>query len=45
KGKKHGVGTYTWQDGSQYTGEWFENKIHGRGKYTWNDGREYEGDW
>lgn len=30
-GKKHGVGHYKWNDGSEYKGEWEENKISGMG--------------
>jgi hypothetical protein len=38
-GKKHGLGLYSWNDGSKYSGEWFENKIKGFGTYSWLDGR------
>ena len=26
---KHGFGIYTWADGKQYIGEWYEGKQHG----------------
>ena len=39
------VGTYTWNDGSKYVGNWVENKICGFGVYSWLDGRKYEGEW
>ena len=42
-GKKHGKGKYKWNDGSEYTGDWEDNKISGTGVYTWLDGRRYEG--
>ena len=29
EGKKHGKGKYIWPDGSQYEGDWEENKISG----------------
>ena len=29
KGKKHGVGTYIWADGSRYEGEWYDSCLHG----------------
>ena len=33
----------TWADGSEFKGNWEENKITGYGIYTWEDGRIYEG--
>ena len=45
KGKKHGLGTFTWKDGSYFTGDWRENKITGNGRYIMKDGRFYEGSW
>jgi hypothetical protein len=32
-GRKHGIGSYVWGDGSRYTGQWVDNKIEGQGKY------------
>ncbi len=29
------IGNYVWNDGSQYSGEWSENKINGVGTYIW----------
>ncbi len=29
-GKRHGQGTYTYADGSVYTGQWENDKIHGK---------------
>jgi hypothetical protein len=38
-------GTYTWDDGAKYVGEWQNNKSHGQGTYTWADGEKYVGEW
>ena len=32
------VGTYTYDDGSKYVGEWKDDKQHGQGTYTWPSG-------
>ena len=40
-----GRGTFKWEDGSSYTGEFKNNSIHGFGVYSWADGRKYEGTW
>jgi hypothetical protein len=37
------MGIYKWNDGSEYRGEWDDNKINGFGMYTWLDGRKYVG--
>lgn len=42
---RHGHGIYTWPDGRQYEGEYYNDKKHGFGIYTWADGRRYEGNW
>ena len=42
---KHGYGVYQWADGSEFKGNWEENKITGYGIYYWEDGRVYEGTW
>jgi hypothetical protein len=44
-GKYHGQGTSTWADGSNYVGEWKNNKRDGQGTYTWTSGSKYVGDW
>ncbi|MEN1760237.1 dynamin family protein [Anoxynatronum sibiricum] len=41
----HGYGTYAWDEGSIYVGEWADDKRHGQGTYTWADGRKYVGEW
>jgi hypothetical protein len=42
---KHGYGVYTWADGSEFKGNWDQNKITGYGIYYWEDGRVYNGYW
>jgi hypothetical protein len=29
-----GTGTFTFSDGSKYTGDWFDDKMHGDGKLS-----------
>ena len=41
----HGKGTYRWNDGRKYEGEYQYDKKHGHGIYTWADGRQYDGSW
>ena len=36
-------GTYTYDEGDQYVGEWKDDKMHGHGTYTFGPG-EFEGD-
>ena len=43
KGNAHGVGIFTFSDGSTYEGKVKSNKIHGKGKYTDAQGKVYEG--
>jgi hypothetical protein len=43
KGKAHGVGVFTFSDGSTYEGKVSKNRIHGKGKYTDVNGIVYEG--
>tara|TARA_B100000768_G_C10963350_1_gene242654 strand:+ start:43 stop:546 length:504 start_codon:yes stop_codon:yes gene_type:complete len=43
KGKAHGVGIFTFSDGSIYEGKVSKNRIHGKGKYTDANGKVYEG--
>lgn len=38
-------GIYTWQDGRQYEGFYFDDKKHGYGIYTWSDSKRYAGWW
>jgi len=43
--KMDGKGTYEWNDGRSYTGDWKENMMHGFGIFKFEDGREYQGDY
>ena len=43
KGKAHGVGVFTFSDGSKYEGNVSKNRIRGEGKYTDSQGNVYEG--
>ena len=43
KGKAHGVGVFTFSDGSIYEGKVSKNRIRGKGKYTDSQGNVYEG--
>ena len=42
-GKAHGVGTFTFLDGSTYEGKVSKNRIHGKGIYTDPQGKVYDG--
>lgn len=45
KGKlPHGMGSYTWSDGTVYDGYWEDGKMCGRGRISWSSGTSYEGD-
>ncbi len=43
KGKAHGIGVFTFSDGSTYEGKVSKNRIHGKGKYIDSQGKVYEG--
>ena len=45
KGKAHGIGIFTFSDGSKYEGKFKKNKFHGKGKYTDSEGNIFEGKW
>ena len=40
-----GHGTYEFDDGSKYVGEWKDGKQHGQGTYTFASGEKYVGEW
>ena len=40
----HGQGTYTWDSGDVYDGEWKEGNMHGQGTYTYANGNVYKGE-
>ena len=35
-----GEGTYRWEDGTEYVGEWAANKKHGRGYFDYGTGHK-----
>ena len=41
----HGIGTYTWNDGRKYTGDWIQGKMNGDGAFQFSDGRTYKGNY
>ena len=45
EGRRHGEGTYTWDNGDTYEGEWVEDRREGHGTMTWASGARYDGDW
>ena len=38
-------GTYTWENGTKYVGEYKDGKQHGQGIKTWAGGNKYVGEW
>jgi len=45
-GEMHGMGAFTWADGSVYEGEWQNDQMHGTGTKMSADGRvEHSGQW
>ena len=38
-------GTFTFDDGVKYIGEWRDDKFNGQGTFTWADGRIEKGIW
>ena len=42
---QNGKGTYYWDNGDVYSGEWKNGKKHGSGTYRSANGREYSGAW
>ena len=40
-----GQGTFTFDSGSKYVGEWKDGKKYGQGTYTYVDGRTESGYW
>ena len=41
--KKHGIGVYYWDDGTQYAGEWSCDHMNGVGEIQFANGGVYEG--
>ena len=42
---KEGYGTYNWNDGTYYKGNFKDNNFHGKGVYEYKPGCWYEGDY
>ncbi|MCB1173797.1 MAG: hypothetical protein KDK39_09540 [Leptospiraceae bacterium] len=40
----NGDGTYVWEDGSKYVGQWKEGQRSGNGTYLWASGDKYAGE-
>ena len=41
--KRHGQGTYDWNDGRKYVGEWKDGERTGQGTLSWANGDKYVG--
>ena len=39
------TGTYTWENGDEYDGDWKNNKKHGFCTFYWNNGDKYFGEY
>ena len=42
---ENGNGTYKYDSGNKYEGEWFDGRQHGEGDFIWKNGNKYEGEW
>ena len=42
--ERHGFGTYYWNDGDKYEGNWIHGERTGKGTYYYSDGDKYVGD-
>ena len=42
---KNGNGTYKWESGNKYVGEWVNDEFEGQGVFTWSNGNKYDGEW
>ena len=40
-----GHGTFVWENGDKYSGQWKMGQFHGKGQLFYIDGDEYEGEW
>ena len=43
--QREGKGTFYFQNGDKYIGEWLNDKKHGRGTYYYKNGDLYVGEW
>ena len=41
----HGKGTWTYENGDIYVGDFLENEMHGYGIYTLKNGKKYSSTW
>jgi hypothetical protein len=45
-GQRSGYGTFYYNEGGKYCGDWLANQMHGKGTLYYSDGRiAYQGDW
>jgi hypothetical protein len=45
-GQRSGYGTFYYNEGGKYCGDWSANQMHGKGTLYYSDGRiAYQGDW
>lgn len=45
-GLRHGYGTFHYNEGGKYCGDWLNSQMHGRGTLYYADGRiAYQGEW
>lgn len=40
-----GRGTFSWDDGRKYVGDYKNDLKHGQGTFSWPDGSCYKGQW
>ena len=45
RGKKEGVGTFSWANGDVHDGEWVDGKMAGRGRIVLEGKLTYDGEW
>jgi len=44
-GEREGTGTFKWEDGELFNGDWAGDMFHGWGIYQWRNGQKYSGYW
>lgn len=46
QGLRNGYGTFYYNEGGKYCGDWLDNQMHGKGTLYYADGRiAYQGEW